>query len=84
MEEDAVSFWKRVNELIKLQNKKQESVTKDYEISYQTFRGWVTRKAFPGGDDLFHIAQNLGVTVEYLITGKARHLRRYPESSRPA
>ena len=66
---DAVSFWKRVNSLIKTQRTKQEVVAVQCNISYQTFRGWVARKTFPGGDETYRIAQALNTTVEYLVTG---------------
>ena len=69
MDIDAVSFWRRVNGLIKTQNTKQEAVAAQCNISYQTFRGWVTRKSFPGGYETYLIAQALGTTVEYLFTG---------------
>jgi transcriptional regulator with XRE-family HTH domain len=75
MDIDAVSFWKRVNSLIKSQRTKQEVVAEKCNISYQTFRGWVSRKTFPGGDETYRIAQALETTVEYLVTGKS------PESS---
>jgi len=67
---DAVSFWKRVNNLIKIQKSKQEVIAKKCNISYQTFRGWVSRKTFPGGDETYQIAQALGTTVEFLVAGK--------------
>ena len=70
MDIDAVSFWKRVNSLIKTQKTKQEVVARQCNISYQTFRGWVARKTFPGGDETYRIAQALSTTVEYLVAGK--------------
>ena len=69
MDIDVGHFWKRVNNLIKIQNTKQEVIAAQCNISYQTFRGWVTRKTFPGGDETYRIAQALGTTVEYLISG---------------
>jgi len=70
MDIDAASFWKRVNGMIKAKATKQEAVAAECGISYQTFRGWVSRKTFPGADDAFRIAQALGTTVEYLVSGK--------------
>jgi len=69
MDIDASDFWKRVNNLIKKLNSKQEVIAAQCNISYQTFRGWVSRKTFPGGDETYRIAKALGTTVEYLITG---------------
>jgi len=69
MDIDASNFWKRVNSRIKNLNTKQEVVAAQCDISYQTFRGWVTRKTFPGGDETYRIAKALETTVEYLVTG---------------
>jgi len=66
---DAASFWKRVNNLIKSQGTKQETLAAECNISYQTFRGWVSRKTFPGGDETYQIAQALNTSVEYLVSG---------------
>ena len=70
MDIDASSFWRRVNSLIKARKTKQEAIAKECNIPYPTFRGMVTRKTFPGGDETYRIAQALGTTVEYLITGE--------------
>ena len=70
MDFEAVSFWKNVNNLIKKQGTKQEVVAEKCNISYQTFRGWVSRKTFPGADEALKIANILETTVSYLITGK--------------
>jgi transcriptional regulator with XRE-family HTH domain len=69
MKLDAASFWKRTNSLIRAQKTKQEAIAAKCNISYQTFRGWVTRKTFPAGDETYLIAQALGTTVEFLIIG---------------
>jgi len=70
MEDIAVAFWKRVNDLIKSQDKKQETVAQKCDISYQTFRGWITRKTFPDGLQTANIARELNTSVEYLVTGE--------------
>jgi transcriptional regulator with XRE-family HTH domain len=69
MEDNVVSFWKRVNSLIKSKKTKQEAVAERCNISYQTFRGWVTNKRYPGTPETYRIAQALGTTVEYLVSG---------------
>jgi len=69
MDISAVSFWRRVNGLIKARKTRQEDVARECGISYQTFRGWVCRKTFPGADDAYRIAQALGATVEHLVFG---------------
>ena len=69
MDINATSFWRHVNGLIKARKTRQEDVARDCGISYQTFRGWVSRKNFPGADDAYRIAQALGATVEHLVFG---------------
>jgi transcriptional regulator with XRE-family HTH domain len=70
MDFDAASFWKRTNELIKRQKTKQEAIAACCGIKYQTFRGWVTRETYPAADETYRIAQALGVSVEFLVTGR--------------
>jgi transcriptional regulator with XRE-family HTH domain len=70
MDFDAASFWKRTNELIKRQKTKQEAIAACCGINYQTFRGWVTRETYPAADETYRIAQALGVSVEFLVTGR--------------
>jgi transcriptional regulator with XRE-family HTH domain len=70
MDFDAASFWKRTNELIKKRKTKQEVIAASCGINYQTFRGWVTRETYPAGDETYRIAQALGVSVEFLVTGR--------------
>ena len=74
MKTNAGLFWKRINSLIKAQKTKQEAIAAQCGISYQTFRGWVTRNTFPDADEAQKIAQALGTTVEYLVTGKIADL----------
>ena len=80
MDIDATAFWKRVNKLIKEKETKQKAIADKCNISYQTFRGWVTRKTFPAGDETFLIAKALGTTVEYLVTGKEPESQLYLEA----
>ena len=70
MNEIAVEFWKRTNKLIKDKNSKQENIAQECDIPYQTFRSWVTRQTFPDALQTYKIAQALGVSVEYLVTGE--------------
>ena len=69
MSESAEDFWVRVNTLIKTKCTKQQSVSEQCGISYQTFRGWVTRKVFPDALQTVRIAQALDTSVEFLVTG---------------
>ena len=40
------------------------------KVSKGTFSSWKTRKLFPRVDVAFRIAEALGVSIEYLLTGK--------------
>ena len=65
----AIDFWKRVNAKIKAASTKQQTVAEQCDLSYQTFRGWVTRQVFPDAYQAYKIATNLNTTVEYFLTG---------------
>jgi transcriptional regulator with XRE-family HTH domain len=62
-------FWDRVNVLIKKHNITQGYLSQMCDIKYQTLRNWVSRNIFPQAPESVKIAQALGVTVEYLVTG---------------
>lgn len=70
MEFECNAFWKRVNKLIKQNHTKQEKIAADCGINYQTFRGWVVHQKYPDAKQAVLIAECLGTTVEYLVTGK--------------
>lgn len=70
MDEQAASFWMRVNAMIKAQGKKQETVSYNCGIPYQTFRGWISRDRFPDAAQSSAIAKELKTSVEYLVTGE--------------
>ncbi|MCR5436133.1 MAG: helix-turn-helix transcriptional regulator [Treponema sp.] len=68
--DECTEFWERVNKLIKQLHTKQETVASDCGINYQTFRGWIVHKTYPNAKQSVLIANCLGTTVEYLVTGK--------------
>lgn len=67
---NAIDFWKRVNKRIKELNITQESLCSDLGINLGTFKQQITHARFPSVDSAFKIAQALGVSVEYLVTGE--------------
>lgn len=73
MDEKASDFWTRTNRLIKLRKSKQETVALECGIPYQTFRGWVARRVYPDALEAVRIADTLGTSVEYLVTGKEQN-----------
>lgn len=65
-----LSFWENVNLEIKRQNTTQEWISGKAGIKYQTFKGWISKEIYPRVDEAVHIANALGVTVEYLFLGR--------------
>lgn len=65
-----MEFWNRVKDEIARQNTTQEWVAKKTNSNYRTFRGWVSREIMPNADQAVAIADALGTSVEYLVTGK--------------
>jgi|LSQX01.3.fsa_nt_gb transcriptional regulator with XRE-family HTH domain len=65
-----LSFWENVNIEIKRQNTTQEWLSGKAGVKYQTFKGWISKEIYPRVDEAVHIANALGVTVEYLFLGR--------------
>ena len=67
---DGISFWRNVNKLIKAQNTTQEAIAKTCAINFGTFKNRSSKKIVPDAIEAYKIAQALGVSVEYLVTGE--------------
>jgi hypothetical protein len=65
-----MDFWERVKVEIRRLNTTQEWVANKAKLNFGSFRGWITKGRLPGTTEAVAIAQVLGVTVEYLLTGK--------------
>lgn len=65
-----LDFWQNVKTLIKNKNTKQQAVADIAGISLLTMRGWITHDRLPDVVSAYKIAQALGVSVEYLVTGE--------------
>ena len=63
-------FWERVNSLMKKNGLKHKDAAVICHVSPKTFSNWKSKNLYPGIIDGYHLAQFLGVSVEYLITGK--------------
>ena len=72
---NAKTFWGNVNPLIKSRKTTQRALAQDIGVPFGTFQGWIARDTLPDAVFAHKIAQALGTTVEYLVTGNA------PESS---
>jgi transcriptional regulator with XRE-family HTH domain len=66
----AETFWGRVKQLIKKNGMTQKDAAKSFGLPYNTVRGWMYKDIIPTAIDACKIAQALGVTVEYLVSGK--------------
>ena len=64
------SFWRRVRQLAKTQKKSLEDLAKKIGIPRSTFFEWIKFGRLPDAFTTYNIAMVLGVSVEYLITGK--------------
>ncbi len=62
-------FWNRVKTLIKERNTTQEWIAGKVQVRADLFRRWASKSTMPNADQAVAIAQALGVTVEYLVTG---------------
>jgi len=69
MSMDAVSFWNRVKQLIKSNNTTQRGLSETIGLSARTLEIKIGRKSAPDVFEAYKIAQSLGVSVEYLVTG---------------
>lgn len=64
-----MDFWDRLKFQIEAQNTTQGWVAQKIGISRRTLEGWLSKRIFPSVDVATTLAQALGVTVEYLVTG---------------
>ena len=63
-------FWERVKYLIRIKAITQERTAKACGISFSTFRGWISKKYFPPIEDTYNLARFLGVSIDFLISGR--------------
>jgi len=68
------SFWGRVKPLIKAHNMTQKQYAEFMGFQFNTFRNWIHNNRVPTLQDSFDIAYSLGVSLEYLLSGKDRDL----------
>jgi transcriptional regulator with XRE-family HTH domain len=70
------AFYSCIKQQIKKKNTTQGKVAKACGISLGTFKGWMAKDIYPTVLDAYNIARVLGVSVEYLLTGKDRQAER--------
>jgi transcriptional regulator with XRE-family HTH domain len=76
---NASLFWQRVRNEVDSQNTSFEWLYQKSKIAKGTFSSWRNRNSYPRADAAFRIAQALGVSLEYLMTG----LDKAPEKVHP-
>lgn len=64
------NFWNRVKALIKQSNTTQRGLSETCGFHSRAIEAWISKNTFPDVFEAFTIAQALGVSVEYLVTGK--------------
>ena len=67
-------FWKRTKALIKVHNMTQKQFADYLGFSRHTVRGWIYHNRVPHLNAAYDIAFILGVTLEYLISGKDKDI----------
>ena len=72
MQFDVDSFWMRVKCLLKQKGITQAAAAKACGISFYTFRGWMSKGVIPVVSEAYILARYLGVSVEYLVSGRGK------------
>lgn len=67
---DAESFWKNVTRILRERKIAQESLCEGIGISIWTLRSSISKKILPRVDVAKRIADYLGTTVDFLLTGE--------------
>ena len=66
---DAESFWKNVSQVLKSKKISQEKMCEDIGISIWTLRGSISKQILPRVDIAKTIADYLGTSIDFLLTG---------------
>ena len=73
-------FWKRVKLILKERGYTQKQTAMACGVPLGTFYGWLAKSILPPVKNSVFLAKFLGVSVEYLVTGKkpdiADHIRK--------
>ena len=64
-----LEFWKRIKILLKDKNINQQNLAASLDIPSDTFSKWIQKDRLPDAEQTYKIANALGVSVEYLVTG---------------
>ena len=75
-------FWEQVKNICRKTNITQNELAQICGVPLSTFKGWIQKNYFPTVIDGYIIAERLGVSVEYLVTGKEKSGRNKMEDIR--
>ena len=75
-------FWAIVKYRLKKNKQTQIEAAAVCGVSVRTFRNWMYRNLYPTIIDGYHLARFLGVSVEYLVTGKEKDSKIKIDSAR--
>lgn len=67
---DIIAFWDNIKVLIKQANTTQRGLSSTCELSPRAIETWIAAGQLPDVFQAYKIAQALGVSVEYLVTGQ--------------
>lgn len=71
-----VEFFDRIKEWAKLNNETVEGIAflaTNKQITKNVYQGWRRRKNLPSGEFCYEIAQYMGVSTDWLISGKEKN-----------
>ena len=63
-------FWVRTKKLIKAVGMNQAKFAAFIDVPLGTFQGWIHHDRLPEAETAYYIATALGVSVEFLVSGK--------------
>ena len=66
---NASDFVKRIDIILKERNEKRLSLAEHCGFSLQSITEWSRRNSMPSADKVYTIANYLGVSIEWLLTG---------------
>ena len=65
-------FAKRIEDLLELQDKRKSDIVHSLNLADSTVRSWWAKDSIPAADVAYKVAQFLGVSLEYLLTGEKK------------
>ena len=70
-----IPFWERTKKMIRERKITQIQFADQININYNTFKNWLYIGIIPDVHTAYNISTILGVSMEYLVTGRTRKLQ---------